>query len=91
MKLHADGIDIMIEDDGPGIPANMTEQVFMPFFRIEDSRNEETGGVGLGLSIARNIIRNHGGDIRLVNHASGLQAIVTLPMIDMRGRLRDAA
>jgi len=91
MKPHVDGIDIIIEDDGPGIPANMTEQVFMPFFRIEDSRNEETGGVGLGLSIARNIIRNHGGDIRLVNHASGLQAIVTLPMIDMRGRLRDAA
>lgn len=91
MKLHADGIDIIIEDDGPGIPANLTEQVFMPFFRLEDSRSQETGGVGLGLSIARNIIRNHGGDIRLVNCEGGLQAIVTLPVIDMRGRLREAA
>lgn len=91
MATQTDGIDIIIEDDGPGIPANLAEQVFMPFFRLEDSRNQETGGVGLGLSIARNIIRNHGGDIRLVNHAGGLRAIVTLPLIDMRGRLRDAA
>jgi signal transduction histidine kinase len=91
MVTHSDGIDIVIEDDGPGIPANMAEQVFMPFFRIEDSRNQETGGVGLGLSIARNIIRNHGGDIRLVNHEGGLRAIVTLPLIDMRAHLRDAA
>lgn len=91
MAQHADGIDIVIEDDGPGIPAGLTEQVFTPFFRIEDSRNQETGGVGLGLSIARNIVRNHGGDIRLVNREGGLQAIVTLPLIDMRGRLREAA
>lgn len=91
MAMQADGIDIVVEDDGPGIPANLIEQVFTPFFRIEDSRNQETGGVGLGLAIARNIIRNHGGDIRLVNHAGGLQAIVTLPLIDMHTRLRDAA
>lgn len=91
MATQSDGIDIVIEDDGPGIPANMAEQVFMPFFRIEDSRNQETGGVGLGLSIARNIVRNHGGDIRLVNHEGGLRAIVTLPLIDMRAHLRDAA
>jgi signal transduction histidine kinase len=86
-----DSIDIIVEDDGPGIPPNLAEQVFTPFFRLEDSRNRETGGVGLGLSIARSIVRNHGGDIRLINHASGLRAIVTLPAIDARTRLAAAA
>ncbi|MGE0241724.1 MAG: ATP-binding protein [Parvibaculaceae bacterium] len=86
-----DTIDIVIEDDGPGIPPELAEQVFVPFYRLEDSRNRETGGVGLGLSIARSIVRNHGGDIRLVNHANGLRAIITLPMIDARARLAAAA
>jgi signal transduction histidine kinase len=84
-------IDIIIEDDGPGIPPELAEQVFVPFYRLEDSRNRETGGVGLGLSIARSIVRNHGGDIRLVNHAAGLRAIITLPAIDARTRLAAAA
>jgi signal transduction histidine kinase len=88
---NTDSIDIIVEDDGPGIPPELAEQAFMPFFRFEDSRNRETGGVGLGLAIARNIVRNHGGDIRLVNHASGLRAIVTLPAIDARTRLAAAA
>jgi signal transduction histidine kinase len=83
-----DGIDILIEDDGPGIPPELVERVFTPFFRLEDSRNRETGGVGLGLSIARSIIRNHGGDIRLVNYGSGLRAIITLPAIDTEARRR---
>jgi signal transduction histidine kinase len=83
-----DGIDIIIEDDGPGIPPEQAEQVFTPFFRLEDSRNRETGGVGLGLSIARSIIRNHGGDIRLVNYDKGLRAIITLPSIDTEARRR---
>lgn len=86
-----DSIDIIIEDDGPGIPPELAEQVFVPFYRLEDSRNRETGGVGLGLSIARNIVRNHGGDIRLVNHAAGLRAIITLPAIDAQTRLQAAA
>ena len=86
-----DSIDIVIEDDGPGIPPELAEQVFVPFYRLEDSRNRETGGVGLGLSIARSIVRNHGGDIKLVNHAGGLRAIITLPAIDARARLRAAA
>ena len=84
-------MEIFIEDDGPGIPPEMAEQVFVPFFRLEDSRNRETGGVGLGLSIARSIIRNHGGDIRLVNNPQGLRAIITLPAIDARNRLPAAA
>jgi signal transduction histidine kinase len=86
-----DSIEIIIDDDGPGIPPNLAEQVFVPFFRVEDSRNRETGGVGLGLSIARSIVRNHGGDIRLINGAAGLRAVITLPAIDSSNRLQAAA
>ncbi|MGO4129669.1 sensor histidine kinase [Inquilinus sp. YAF38] len=76
-----DGIEIVIEDDGPGIPDGAAEQVFAPFFRIENSRNPETGGVGLGLSIARTIVRHHGGDIVLANQAKGLRATISLPRV----------
>ena len=74
-------IDIAIEDDGPGIPDEVMEQVFAPFYRLEDSRNRETGGVGLGLSIARAIARHHGGDVVLSNRAKGLQATISLPLL----------
>jgi signal transduction histidine kinase len=71
---------IEVEDDGPGIPPGELEQVFEPFHRGEPSRNRETGGVGLGLPIARNILRAHGGDVVLANRASGgAKATVTLP------------
>jgi signal transduction histidine kinase len=74
-------VRIDIEDSGPGIPAELMESVFEPFRRLETSRNRETGGSGLGLSIARNIIRAHGGDILLQNLAAGgLRASVTLPV-----------
>jgi signal transduction histidine kinase len=74
-------IFIDIEDSGPGIPAADAELVFEPFRRLETSRNRETGGSGLGLSIARNIIRAHGGDIFLQNlPEGGLRARVTLPV-----------
>jgi signal transduction histidine kinase len=72
---------ILIEDEGPGIASDMMEQVFQPFFRLEGSRNRDTGGVGLGLSVARTIIRGHGGDIQLSNRPEGgLRATVTLPV-----------
>jgi two-component system OmpR family sensor kinase len=71
---------IHIEDDGPGIAAKDLETVFEPFRRLETSRNRESGGSGLGLSIARNIVRAHGGDITLNNLAKGLRATVTLPV-----------
>ena len=72
---------IEIEDDGPGIPPTDLERVFQPFQRLEASRNRETGGSGLGLPIARNILRAHGGDVTLVNRASGgATAVVTLPV-----------
>ncbi|MFD1624909.1 ATP-binding protein [Azospirillum griseum] len=71
---------IIIDDDGPGIPAEEFEKVFAPFYRLERSRSRDTGGVGLGLSTARTIIRGHGGDIALDNRAEGgLRVTVTLP------------
>jgi len=73
-------VQIDIDDDGPGIAPADVECVFEPFRRLETSRNRETGGSGLGLSIARNIIRAHGGDICLNNRAGGLRATVTLPI-----------
>ncbi len=72
---------IEVEDDGPGIPPGELERVFEPFHRGEPSRNRETGGVGLGLPIARNIMRAHGGDVALSNRPmSGVKATVTLPV-----------
>lgn len=73
------GALIEIEDRGPGIPEDQIERVFEPFCRLETSRNRETGGSGLGLSIARNIISAHGGDITLTNLAEGLRVTVFLP------------
>jgi signal transduction histidine kinase len=75
----ADGIEIAIDDDGPGIQAQDLERVFQPFVRLELSRNRATGGVGLGLAIARGIIRAHGGDIVLANRPAGLRALIRLP------------
>lgn len=73
-------IEILIDDDGPGIPAESREDVFKPFFRLDPSRNAETGGVGLGLTIARDVIRGHGGDIRLEESPfSGLRARIRIP------------
>ena len=72
---------VEVEDDGPGIPPGELERVFEPFHRGEPSRNRETGGVGLGLPIARNIMRAHGGDVTLSNRPSGgAKATVTLPV-----------
>ena len=69
-----------VDDDGPGIPPAELERVFEPFHRLEGSRNRETGGTGLGLPIARNILRAHGGDVTLANRAGGgLRATVTMP------------
>jgi signal transduction histidine kinase len=71
---------IRIQDAGPGIPAASLEQVFEPFFRIEASRNRDTGGAGLGLSISRDIAQAHGGSIVLKNlEQGGLEAVLTLP------------
>ncbi|MDE0334121.1 MAG: ATP-binding protein [Defluviicoccus sp.] len=73
-----DTIEIVVDDDGPGIPETAREDVFKPFYRVDDSRNPGTGGTGLGLTIARDVIRGHGGDIR----------IETAPEGGVRARLR---
>lgn len=77
----ADGaVEILIDDNGPGIPEADLAKVFDPFTRLETSRSRETGGVGLGLPIARSILRAHGGDVVLSNRPEGgLRAEVTLP------------
>jgi two-component system osmolarity sensor histidine kinase EnvZ len=76
----ADGIDILVDDDGPGIPPADRGRVFRPFVRLDASRNPSTGGVGLGLTIARDVARSHGGDIRLeTSPQGGLRARVHLP------------
>jgi signal transduction histidine kinase len=72
---------VEIDDDGRGIPPAELARVFEPFHRGEPSRNRETGGVGLGLPIARNIMRAHGGDVVIANRpAGGVRATVTLPV-----------
>lgn len=74
-------VEITIADDGPGIPEGEVERVFQPFVRLEASRNRRTGGVGLGLSIARSVARGHGGEVRLRNRpAGGMDAIIILPV-----------
>lgn len=74
------GVVIVVDDHGPGIPVDEQERVFAPFYRLEQSRNRDTGGVGLGLAVSRNIAREHGGDVKLSNRApSGLRARLELP------------
>jgi len=76
-----DIIEIAVDDDGPGIPEEKREEVFKPFVRLETSRNPGTGGVGLGLSIARDVVRGHGGDMVLdQSPLGGLRAIVQMPV-----------
>jgi two-component system, OmpR family, osmolarity sensor histidine kinase EnvZ len=70
-----------VDDDGPGIPANAREDVFRPFFRLDEARTLDGSGTGLGLAIARDIARIHGGDIQLAgSHLGGLRASVRLPL-----------
>ena len=74
------GATITIEDSGPGIPEAEREKVFEPFYRLERSRSRETGGAGLGLSVARTVIRGHDGEVTLTNRAQGgLRQEVVLP------------
>ncbi|MGF1627938.1 MAG: ATP-binding protein [Kiloniellaceae bacterium] len=79
--VHSDDcLEIVVDDNGHGIPEDQLENVFAPFARLESSRSRATGGVGLGLSIARTLVRSHGGDIVLSNRRSGgLRAAIRLP------------
>ncbi|MBN2752425.1 MAG: HAMP domain-containing protein [Rhodospirillaceae bacterium] len=78
---RADAVEILVDDDGPGIPQDRRTDVFRAFFRVDNSRNPETGGVGLGLTIARDVARSHGGDIQLMDSPlGGLRVRLTLPL-----------
>ena len=71
----------MFEDNGPGIPSKNYEDVFKPFFTLDPSRNKLKGESGLGLAITRDIIRSHGGEIRLgKSKFGGLKSILQLPI-----------
>ena len=72
----------IVEDSGPGVPAGMEEAIFEPFRRLEPSRNRNTGGVGLGLAIARNLARGQGGDVVLQQRpGGGARFVFSLPII----------
>lgn len=74
-------LTVNIDDDGPGIPPEKREEVFRPFFRLDEARNQDEGGTGLGLAIARDIARSHGGDIILgQSPMGGLRASVRVPV-----------
>jgi two-component system osmolarity sensor histidine kinase EnvZ len=74
-------LTVSVDDDGPGIPPQMREDVFKPFLRLDDARNQDEGGTGLGLAIARDIARSHGGDIMLGDSPlGGLRATVRVPV-----------
>ena len=72
---------VTVEDDGPGIPAENYEDAFRPFSRLDPARNQNISGVGLGLTIARDTARAHGGDVTLgKSELGGLRAVMRLPL-----------
>ncbi len=81
LESNSKKMEITVEDDGPGIPPDKREDVFKAFYRIEGSRNKETGGVGLGLSIAKDVITSHGGTIELGDSSmGGLRVLISIPL-----------
>ena len=74
-------VSVLIDDDGEGIAPQHREDVFRPFYRLDEARNQDEGGAGLGLAIARDIARSHGGDITLSDSPlGGLRATVRIPV-----------
>lgn len=81
MKADEVNVEILVSDRGPGIAVEHQEQVFAPFYRIETSRNKNTGGVGLGLPSARATVLEHGGSLTLRNRpGGGLEVKAVLPL-----------
>jgi len=82
VKVGVSGADVRIDitDAGPGLPESELERVFEPFYRTDPARNMDVGGIGLGLSVARSVAREHGGDVWLTSSAQGLTAHVQLPL-----------
>lgn len=80
VAFGAQNVCIVVEDDGPGIPPDEQENVFLPFYRVEKSRGVTSGGVGLGLSVVRSVVDAHGGQVRIENREPrGLRATLDLP------------
>jgi len=80
-ERHNRAVEVVIDDDGPGIPEQAREEVFKPFYRLDPSRNPDTGGVGLGLTIARDVVSSHGGSVQLdTSPLGGLRARIRLPV-----------
>jgi signal transduction histidine kinase len=77
------GVVLLVEDEGPGIPPDAHEKVFAPFYRLDESRNVDTGGVGLGLAVVRSVVREHGGEVTLSNRETGgLRVRIELPLVE---------
>ena len=80
-RRHADFVEITVDDNGPGIPMERRDEAFKAFSRLDESRRADTAGVGLGLTIARDIARSHGGDLTLLDAPlGGLRALIRLPV-----------
>jgi signal transduction histidine kinase len=80
LRRLSKAIEINIDDDGPGVPQQELTRILEPFYRLEESRSRETGGVGLGLAIAQSIVHSHGGTLRLTNRPTGgLRVTIMLP------------
>ncbi|MEY2477801.1 MAG: hypothetical protein QOG87_3116 [Actinomycetota bacterium] len=80
LEANGDRAVLAISDDGPGVPADQHERVFERFTRLDDSRSRDTGGAGLGLAIAKEIVEHHGGSISLADNGSGARFEVSLPL-----------
>lgn len=80
-RITDEELRIVVDDNGPGIPPEQREAAFRPFFRLDNARNQDHGGSGLGLTIARDIARGQGGDVHLgVSAMGGLQAVIQIPV-----------
>jgi two-component system sensor histidine kinase CpxA len=92
MNVMRDTAQISVRDYGPGVPEDMLTKIFQPFFRVDDSRSSETGGVGLGLTIAQRAVVLHQGRIWAENANPGLRVILEMPIeaaVQITGQLAD--